>query len=222
MPFVSTSAPPVLLDDAPAPRAAWPRWVLSMSVLFAASAGGLVSYTYYLRVVRARFDTVVPGQVYRSGQPTPAHLREWTRRYGLRTVINLRGADAEREAYLLERNACREMGLTLIDIEWSALRQPGREAVRALLDALDSAERPILIHCAHGVDRSGVASAIAAMRIGGADYETARRQIGSKYARLDADAPGVVGLLRRYEEACRARGRDPGAWSDFEAWLSSR
>lgn len=195
------------------------RWILIPVAVVALAGGGFAGYRYYTRHVLGNFDTVVQGKVFRSGQPTPEHLREWKEKHGIRTVVNLRGADLTREEYVKERDACRDLGLKLIDIEWSATRQPGPEAVQSLVKALDAAEPPVLLHCARGVDRSGVASCIAEMKIGGADYETAKKQIGSKYSRLDSDAPGVVGLLNQYEDWCRAKGIGTGGWAQFKAWL---
>lgn len=192
-------------------------WILS-ALLVAGTIGGFAVHRRYTRKTLANFKTVVEGKVYRSGQPGPDHLRRWRAEHGIATVINLRGADEGREEYVREREACRELGIRLIDIEWSATRQPGPEAVEALVRAFDEAPLPVLLHCAEGVDRSGVASVLAAMKIGNVDYRTARKQMGSKYASLD-DAPGVVGLLRQYEASCRDRGVDPGGWAEFSAWL---
>ena len=43
------------------------------------------------RLVWSNFSAVVPGRLYRCNHPTPARLAALTRRYGLRTLINLRG-----------------------------------------------------------------------------------------------------------------------------------
>src|ERR671922_1591104 len=37
------------------------------------------------------FHAVVPGAVYRCAQPSGPRLERWVRRYGIRTVVNLRG-----------------------------------------------------------------------------------------------------------------------------------
>ena len=43
------------------------------------------------RLVWSNFAAVAPGRLYRCNHPTPARLAFLTRRYGLRTLINLRG-----------------------------------------------------------------------------------------------------------------------------------
>ena len=43
------------------------------------------------RLVWSNFAAVAPGRLYRCNHPTPARLAALTRRYGLKTLINLRG-----------------------------------------------------------------------------------------------------------------------------------
>jgi protein tyrosine/serine phosphatase len=193
-------------------------WILGGAGILALAAAGFGGHYYYTRYVLANFKTVVPGRIYRSGQPSPKHLRQWKEEHGIRTVINLRGA-SDREEYAAERQACAELGLELVDLEWSAVRMPGPEAVRKLVDVLEKSRQPVLLHCARGIDRSGVASVLAAMMIGGQDYATARKQIGSKYDRIGSESDGCLGLLFRYEADCTARGRDTGGWPQFREWL---
>lgn len=101
-----------------------------------------------------RFDRV-DRDVYRSGQPTAAELRQLVARYGIRTVLKLNhGADAV------------PPGVTLLHRPLSALRVPEAAALSALLDDLERAEKPVLIHCTHGEDRTGLVVALYRMRRG--------------------------------------------------------
>lgn len=194
------------------------RWILAAAgALLLVAAVPVARYQYH-RFVLKNFETVIDGRVYRSAQPEPRHLREWTREHGIRTVINLRGVKSS-PTYREERRTAEELGLRLVDMEWSAQRMPGRDAVRAIVEALETAEQPVLIHCARGQDRTGVASAIAAMALGGEDYDTAREHLSSKYAGMDDEARGVVGLMVEYEEHCRREGRSTGGWPEFRRWI---
>jgi len=49
-------------------------------------------YCVYAFIWRVDSRTVVEGQVYRSAQPSATDLSDGKREYGIRTVINLRGA----------------------------------------------------------------------------------------------------------------------------------
>ena len=71
------------------------RKILVASALGLILAGGIAwgiwGQGYYNRNVLGNFREVLPGQVYRSAQPTPEQLRRWTSQYGLKSVLNLRG-----------------------------------------------------------------------------------------------------------------------------------
>ncbi len=196
------------------------RRVIAVAVVLAVVAAGAVwGPRYYGRHVRGNFREVVPGVVYRSAQPTRAQLTRWQQQYGLKTVINLRGVDTD--DYAEEKRATAERGLTQIDIAWPQHRFLRASDVTELLKALDGAARPVLVHCAGGVDRSGAVGVITAMRLGGADYRTARAQLGSAYWGLrDADE-WASGRFLEYEEYCRGKGIDTGGWTQFQAWLDT-
>jgi protein-tyrosine phosphatase len=109
----------------------------------------------------SNFHTVVPHRCYRSGQPTPQWLGDVTNAVGIRTVINLRGANNPEEElwYQPEKDAAAQLHLNHIDIGLSAYAPPPASEWRALIEALDGSEEPILVHCHSGSDRSGLASA---------------------------------------------------------------
>ena len=160
---------------------------------------------------------MVDGQVYRSAQPSPDDLRKWTGKYGLKTVINLRGAK-DRADYQAEVDAAKELGLTLIDLRTSAQRLPSALWVRRLIDAIETSPRPILIHCQAGADRTGLASVIAAMAVGGRDYASSKDQLSIRLGHVDGDQEHIAGMLAQYEEHCRGAGLPTGGWQQFRRW----
>ncbi|UCG57828.1 MAG: tyrosine-protein phosphatase [Phycisphaerales bacterium] len=178
---------------------------------------------YYLLffVAGANFREVVSGRVYRSAQPSPGQLRQWMRRYGIRTVINLRGDAGQITED--ERAVADELGVEMIAISLSANRIPPKDRRAQLIRAIETAEQPILIHCAHGVDRAGTASALAAMAIGKMDYEKAKwhayvppgpwkRKQGSNYVHISD-------MLRLYESFCKRNGLDTNSWHQLKQWI---
>ncbi|HOF17764.1 MAG TPA: tyrosine-protein phosphatase [Phycisphaerae bacterium] len=191
-------------------------WLLGSVVLALAVAAG--GYYLYLRFFAGNFHTVVPGQVYRSAQPSDSQLRRWTQRYGLRTVINLRG-ESSRDFWPAEVALAEQLGLRHVNLKLSAMRLPPRPLLLALADALETAERPMLIHCAHGADRTGLASVMAAMAVGGQPYDAAREQLSARYLHLADDDDGIGAVAGLYESACAAHGRPTGGWREFRRWL---
>ena len=171
----------------------------------------------YILGLTNNFHELVPGQVYRSGQPSAGELKEWSAKYGLKTVVNLRGSSS-RPFYDAERRAAAEAGVRLINIRFSAIRLPPAPELRRLIEALETAERPILLHCRDGSDRAGVASVLAAMAVGGQDYETATSQLSARYLHFDEGPDAIAGVLEKYEAHCREEGLSTGGWDEFKDW----
>lgn len=129
------------------------------------------------------FHEVVPGQLYRSAQPSGADLSDYKSRYGIRTVINLRGR-SDGAWYRDEVEAAAREGLVHIDFPMSASRALTTEKSRKLIAILRDAPKPILIHCKSGADRTGLASVIYSSQIAGRDEETAERQLSIAFGHI--------------------------------------
>lgn len=89
----------------------------------------------------------ISGELYRAGQPTPEAMRIYEG-YGIKTVINLR-------TFHSDVDEVRGTGLKLVEIPvltWDLDIQEVITVLRAIRDA----EKPVLIHCQHGSDRTGL------------------------------------------------------------------
>lgn len=106
--------------------------------------------------------SVKDGVMYRSAQPTGRDLRMIDEEYGIKSIINLRGAQPGDDWYDEELSVSRELGIELFDVRMSAARLPHREDLIRLLDAYNDLPQPILVHCKGGADRTGEAVAIFA------------------------------------------------------------
>ena len=123
------------------------------------------------------FHTVVQGEFYRSAQPTPAELASYVRRYGLKTVINLRGTHPKAKWYKGEKRVTDTLGVRMIDFKMSASKELSTARAEELVALLKSAEKPILVHCKAGADRTGLVSVIYANQVAGIDEEDAEKQL---------------------------------------------
>jgi len=100
----------------------------------------------------------VSNNLYRSSQPTPWQLKKIVKEKGIKTVINLRGTKPHSPVYMLEKMACDEIGVKMIDVEIYSRVVPNKEQLKKLAKAFDEAEYPALMHCKAGVDRTGFAA----------------------------------------------------------------
>ena len=140
----------------------------------------------------SNFRTVQPDAFYRSGQMSAARLAKAIEDHGIATVINLRGASDE-PWYVEELGVCDAAGVAHYDLDWTKRRLPEPESLAAYVTLLQTADRPLLVHCQGGTHRTGVASAVYILLQGG-DVPRAREEFGFFFD----DAP-IGELLDLYE-----------------------
>jgi protein tyrosine phosphatase (PTP) superfamily phosphohydrolase (DUF442 family) len=158
-----------------------------------------------LRVFWDNFYKVAEG-VYRSNQPSAAQLRAAHARVGLRSVLNLRGK-SQHSFHLFEEEACRELGIDLVDLSLSASQAPSVEKLEELIALFRSMAKPVLIHCKSGADRTGLAAAIYLLVIENKPIEVAQKQLSLRYLHVANSPAGVQDhLLRVYAAAHKASG----------------
>jgi len=122
---------------------------------------GLVlgSYLGYIHE-QGNFHTVEPDRMYRSRQLDRAELIHYIKTYQIKSIVNLRGANAGSDWYQDERRVAHELGVAHYDYGISANRDAPDEALNSIMDIIRTAPKPILIHCKSGADRAGLIAAL--------------------------------------------------------------
>ena len=152
------------------------------------------------------FHTVITGELYRSGQPNAAAIEDYSRRYGLRTIVNLRGAKPGKPWYDNEVATARRLGITHIDFAMSSRRELKQAEAARLLAMLESAPKPILIHCEAGADRTSLVSALYLAHAAKADEESAEGQISLFFGHIGLPLLSPTYAIDR-------------TWEKLEPWL---
>jgi protein-tyrosine phosphatase len=143
-------------------------------------------YTY-----QKRLRVIVPGRVYRGGQPTAAGLRDAVRELKLRTVVNVQDdfPDPDLDLYywtfrtVKESELCKELGVKYVQISPDLVPRPcvPQERPRAIEEFLavmdDESNYPILFHCRAGLHRTGCLAAVYRMEYQGWSREEAWREL---------------------------------------------
>jgi protein tyrosine phosphatase (PTP) superfamily phosphohydrolase (DUF442 family) len=155
----------------------------------------------------ANFATIVPERVYRSGQMSARKLDRTIRAHGIKTVLNLRGINPGQAWYRTERATTLADGATQVDISMASCQWMSRAQLKVLAHTLETAERPLLIHCAWGSERTGLASAFAELLRPGSTLADARYQFSIRYLFVRAgDGAIMAEHLDQYAAWLRKQG----------------
>lgn len=157
----------------------WSRLPQTALLAAALTAG----YLAWLQLT-GNVHTVVRGELYRSAQVTAERLRTFQADVGIRSVINLRGADPGAAWYDEEVAAAGALGLVHYDFAMSDRRPFSSADAARLIDLMRAAPKPLLLHCRAGSDRTGLAAALYLAGITGTDVETAEAQLSLRYGHL--------------------------------------
>lgn len=99
--------------------------------------------------------------LYRSSQPQDAEFASLKEK-GIRTIVNFRD---DSEWIEREKKKAEGLGMKYVSLPWKITRPVKPELLDRFFEVLDDPKnRPVLFHCEHGRDRSGVMAVLALMR----------------------------------------------------------
>ena len=183
------------------------------------AAGFVMIIAECLRIfVGSNFHSVVPGQCYRAGQPNAAFLDVVSRRHHIRSIINLRDENPDDAWYQEEKQAAERLHIRLFDAGLSSQEMAPAVDFAKVVEAIKSAPEPILIHCANGNDRSGLASAMYLLMRTKTSIGEARQQLHLRYGHIPWTKSACLGrVLDNYEAWLAEHGWDHNA-DRFHYW----
>lgn len=120
------------------------------------------------------FHWVTDG-VGRSAQPYLGLYEAFLRGHGIKSVVNLRGDNPKHKWWHQERAVCQKLGIAHFDVKLDTRRLPSPDRLASLFDAFARAEKPLLLKCSGGQDRTSLAAALYLLDAG-APLQTALAQ----------------------------------------------
>ncbi|WP_232630699.1 fused DSP-PTPase phosphatase/NAD kinase-like protein [Methylobacterium sp. Leaf118] len=185
------------------------------------------------RLVYPNRHRIGSGLVWRSAQPSP-HQLAWFKRQGVRTVVSLRGG-REHGSWPLQREACTQQGLTLVEFVLRSREAPSRDTILGAKAFFAGLDYPAVLHCKSGADRAGLGAALFLILHEGRPVREAVAQLSPRYGHFRFAKTGILdaffaAYLREgeargqsftewvehdYDPEALKRGFRPGFWSDL-------
>lgn len=189
-----------------------PRRIRGRYVTIALGLAAVVLVAWSVKVGRhyyipKRFYEVEQNQLYRSGYVQPVPLKRVIEDKNIRTILCLLNDEPDNPDQQKEEAVARAKGVKLVRI---GMPGDGRgrfeDLDRAADEMANTADRPILVHCAGGENRTGAVYAAYRMKYCGWGFEEAIAE-GDKYGlSLRGKAP-LVEHLKAYGEHLAATSR---------------
>jgi protein tyrosine/serine phosphatase len=151
----------------------------------------------------------------RANQPSPKHIARYAK-MGIKTILNLRGFN-DSGHYLLEREACAQHGLALIDFPVRSRDVPTAEQVFRAREIFETMAYPALMHCKSGADRAGLVAVLYKHFRMGLPIQDAIEQLSLKYLHVRQGKTGMIDFFFDTYLADSATQPMP-----FEQWVRER
>ena len=148
----------------------------------------------------------VSEEVWRAAQPSPGQIAE-AARDGVKTIVNLRGG-REYGSWPLEKEACDQNGLVLVDFVLRSREAPERDEILKLPDFFKTLHYPILVHCKSGADRAGLMAALYLLIVKNARADEALKQLSPWYGHFRFAKTGILdAFIEMYRDEGEAKGK---------------
>ncbi len=170
------------------------RLLVFIGCLGIAAATGVGIAAWWPARLPHRFAVVDPGRLYRSGTISPLQLARLRDGYGVRRVISL--LDPSALESVAERAAALQLGLIWENVSLSgdgASTPADRERLRGLL--LEPNAPLTLVHCAAGVNRTGLAVGMYRLHVQHWSYAQVLAELRDNHFSDDARHRNLVDAL---------------------------
>ena len=146
--------------------------VLAISLSLGIASGGELRPAIWASPVSSTNVTNlyrIEPDLYRGGQPAGAGFRELAA-LGVKTVLDLKGGDGDGAV-------ARGTSLKLLHVPMTAFGLRDDRVLEALRILSDSSNRPLIVHCQHGSDRTGALMALYRVVVQGWSKDDAIREM---------------------------------------------
>jgi protein tyrosine phosphatase len=178
----------------------------------------ILTIIFFFEVEFENFHTLIPKKVYRSAQLSPSQLNTTIHKYGIHSLLNLRGINNADAWYRHEIKVTAEDHTHFYNVRLASLYLPTQTQLRMLEHIILTAPKPLLIHCASGADRTGLAAAMVILLHNGSISE-ASRQASWRYGAIRPQSTGKQ-MMQHYQTWLHQQGYSHSTRIIFQKWLN--
>lgn len=109
----------------------------------------------FTNIFRFNFHRI-SNEAFRSSQPTMWQMRRIVKKYGIKTILNLKGTNPNSAYWAFEQEQCEKLGVRLVNINIASRSTPDAQRIRQAKELFETIEYPIWMHCKAGADRTGI------------------------------------------------------------------
>lgn len=132
-----------------------------------------IIFTSCFNVRAYNFGIVDDRKIYRCAQPSKRFLRRLIDEHGIKTIAVLKSSISAFEVEMASSEKVR-----IVHLKMSRHNEPSEETVVRFLEIVkESPNRPVLIHCEAGADRTGLMIAIKRVEIDGWPLKEAKKEM---------------------------------------------
>lgn len=164
------------------------RWVLALFLIIALLLAGRSIYLDE----QGNFHAITEGEAYRSAQLDKEDLEYYVKKYGIKSVINLRSEHPGDKWWKEEKETCKRLGVSYFNVGMSARKSPKPKRLEKLLTLFNEAPRPVLIHCRAGADRASLAAAIWKLVVNNEPKSEAKKQLSIIYSHIPIGSTRIL------------------------------
>lgn len=173
----------------------------------------IIDHGWIRAIINNNFYSIIEG-VYRSGQPSPKLLEQYIKKYEIKNIINLRYSDTSgQDIYLMQKNICNKYNTNMICIPVSARRLPEKNKLKLILETIKKIQKPFLVHCKTGADRTGFFMALYTFYTTN-DIELAQKQLSLKYLHIRYSSTGILDYFFNLIKNLELNNTDLEDWID--------
>lgn len=158
----------------------WGRALMMVLLVLVLALGGFVLHL----IAHHNFHIVSAGRIYRSAQMNADGLSQVIQEQSIKSILNLRGGNSNQDWYQAETSTAQRLGVQHYDFALSASQDVKDEEIDRILETINRAPKPLLIHCKSGADRTGLIGALYLYSIEGKSAESADRELSIFYGHV--------------------------------------